>query len=836
MPSIVVRGEDGDDPDRGAGDRPAGGVPPEPPDTGETVSLGSYASGGTRYRLIRPIGRGGIGEVWLARDLELNRDVALKQLLGKHAASEDFKKAFLREIRAGAVLEHPGIIPIYDIGQHPDGRLFGVMRYFGESDFNTLIRDYHRDHPGEVADIPFRALLGHFVAACRAIAYAHAREVIHLDIKPANVITGPFGETQVIDWGMAWLKGQAIWEQVAESSGGISGGGSASGGSGVPDMTKPRGFKGTPAYAAPEQHRQKWDAINARTDVYGLGATLHFLLACAPPFDIRQDTFHADVLAGHRHSEPKPWAPRALAAIAAKAMAPDPKARYASAAELADDVDRFLADEPVKAFPDPPSVRAWRFVKRHRALAAAAAALLLTSAAALGIGVVAVSKERDEARRQAELAREAEAEAERQRDLAEQAADEARRQERLARDNAAATRRVIAGFIESVADDAWAEVPGTAELRLEAVRKVLEEYPQLIAQQPDDRDLRYDAATLDRRCANLFRTLGRLEDAKQLYDRSRDKLDALLAGDPEDGRSLLGRAELLADVGELQLRTGGPDRALATYREAVRDAAAGRATSPDPSKGSPTLARVRMDLADALLQGGDATEAATLARGAVEGFDAVIARDADADEETRVVTRLLASLASSVAARASAETGDRETALSMARAADRRSAELSARYGGVPDVDFVRGEALRSLGSVLSRDAGTRTEGEEAAEYALDLLRGVVAGDGDVANFRPALAEMLCDRAERLVDAGVEACGLEVADEAIAVIEPLDAPGDAFEAKRHLARARALRGRAAKSREDLLLARADYDAVVTAAPRNEKLREEAAVVERLLAE
>ena len=833
----------------------------EPPNVDETVTLGSYASGGSRYRILRPIGRGGVGEVWLARDVELNRDVALKQLLAKHRDKDDFRRRFLREVKATAALEHPGIIPVYDIGQHPDGTLFQVMRYFGEENFHSLIRDYHRDHPSTVDDAAFRGLLGHFIAACRAIAYVHARDVVHLDLKPANVVTGEFGETQVIDWGMAWIRGQALWERVAEESGALSGGASGgdSGQSGgasdavkpggsrpVPDMTRPVGFRGTPAYAAPEQHRGRWDAIGPRTDVYGLGATLFFLLADKAPFAVQSDSFHTDVLAGHLQAEPKPWVPRALVAIARKAMAVDPANRYASAAELADDVDRFLADEPVTAFPDPWQTRLWRQVKRHRTAVSTAAALLLTSAVALGIGYVAVSEQRDIARKaekeavdQRERAVEAERVAVEERDRAKDAEAEAHRQAELARDNAAATRGVIAGFIDSVADDEWAKVPGTAELRLDAVKKVLDEYPKLIEQQPDDPDLRYDAALLDRSCANLYRVLGKLPEAKPLYDRSRERLDALVASHPTDGRYLLRRAELLADIGEMQLRTGGPETARATYRAAEQDAAAGREKRPDSVMGLRTLARARIDHADVLGEVGDAKEAAALARRAVSDFGAVIAGDGDEDEESRVVTRLLTALAYAIASRTTAEAGDAETALAMARAADRRSSELSALYGGNPNVDYIRSVALRELGRILSREPETHGEGAAASEQALGMLRGLVAGDGDVANYRPALAEALCDQAEALLDAGDDVGAVRLADEAIAVVEPLNPLGDrddAFEANRHLARAHTVRGRSGKSRDHLLEADRLYGAVIPAAPHNEKLREEAAFVKRLLAE
>lgn len=833
MPSSTTPGDDD-----ARGFDGLGAVPLYPVDP--TASLVSDTTGSARYQIVRSLDGGGQGDVFVAVDSMLNREVILKKLKDDLSEQEAARQRFLREIRIGALFEHPGMAPVYDLCRSPDGGWFGVYRYLPNGTLHKLVKDYHRDHPTKIDEVAFRSLLVHFATACRAIDFAHSREVLHLDVKPRNIVIGRFGETQVIDWGLAWLKGEDFRRQVAEGSGSRSGSGSETP---VIDVSEPRGFRGTPAYASTEQHERRWDAIGPHSDVYGLGATLWEILAGAAPFDANCPSFREDVRSGHVHRRPMPWAPPELVAIAAKAMAPDPKARYDSAAALAADVDRHLADESVSAFPDPPSVRVWRFVKRHRAGVAAAAALLLTSAVALGIGYVAVAEQRDRAVKaeadavvQRDRAREAEAMAVKERDRARDAEAEARRQERTARQNAAATRGVIAGFIESVADDRWAEVPGTAELRLEAVRKVLDEYPALIEQQPDDPDLRYDAALLDRRCANLYRTLGRLDDAKPLYERAGAEIRSLLETHPQDDRYRLGWILLLLDDGERALRTVGPDGALVIYREALADATKAVEVRPGSFFARRTLAQVRIDLADTLVEAGDAAEAAALSRRGVEGFDAIVSGGGDDDEETRVVTRMLAALASAVAARASAAAGEAGTALAMARDADRRSAELSGVHGGQPSVDYVRAVALRELGRVLSGEPRTRAEGAAASEGALGLLRGLVAGDGDVANFRPALADLLCDRADSLLDAGDASGAAARADEAIGVIEPLLAPGEAFEAKRHLARARALRGRAAKSRDDLLLARACYDAVLPAAPRNEKLRGEAALVERLLAE
>ena len=412
----------------------------------ETVTLGSSTSGGSRYELLERKCWGGMGEVWIARDRELNREVLLKQVLPRLAEDPQSRGRFLREARTGAILKHPGIVPVYDIGQHPGGQLFQVMRYFRPGSLHKKIAAYHLAHPDVIDELAFRTLLGHFASACRAIEFDHSRGILHLDIKPQNIVTGEFGETQIIDWGLAQITDADMLEKVHEERGNLASG-SASGDSVTPTSREksaatevlPRGLRGTPAYAAPEQWTGDPKVLGPRTDVYGLGATLFEILSSKAPFTGPSPTIGEDVEIGNLHRELKPWVPASLRAICRKAMAVKPGDRYATAVALADDIDRFLADEPVAAWPDPWRVRLWRFVKRHRTAVAAAGVLLATTTVALAIGNVLVARERDAKER-------ARQEAVAERDLAER--------------NAAMTRDVIADFIETVADDQWGRFPG----------------------------------------------------------------------------------------------------------------------------------------------------------------------------------------------------------------------------------------------------------------------------------------------------------------------------------------------------------------------------------------
>ena len=793
----------------------------------ETVTLGSYTSGGSRYELLERKFSGGMGEVWIARDRELNREVLLKQVLPQLAENVRNRGRFLREARTGAILEHPGIVPVYDIGQHPGGQLFQVMRYFRPGSLHKKIAAYHLAHPDALDELAFRTLLGHFATACRAIEFAHTRGILHLDIKPQNIVTGDFGETQIIDWGLAQITDADMLEKVHEESGNLASG-SARGDSAVPASREkpaatavlPRGLRGTPAYAAPEQWKGDPQVLGAWTDVYGLGATLFEILAGKAPFKVPSSTLEEDVEIGNLHRDVKPWVPANVRAICRKAMAVKPGDRYATAAALADDIERFLADEPVAAWPDPWRVRLWRFVKRHRTAVAAAGVLLATTTVALAIGNVLVSRERDAKER-------ARQEAVAQRDLAER--------------NAAMTRDVIADFIETVADDKWGQIPGTGPLRLDAVQSVVDKFPALIAQQPANPDLKYDAALIYRRCANLYRVLGKLNEAKPLYEKSREIMEKLVAEQAPKEYHTLGWLHHLLDEAEVTLRTDGPQSAIVTFREALEQAELAVKSFPNSPGPLWTLGRAEADLADALVDAGSAAEGAEKAAAGVTHFEAAMARDGEDDEDIRYQTRLMASLAAAVAANARFEAGrpDRE----LAEKADRWSAELSAKHAGDPNVDYVRALALDERARVLGLDAATAAEGETLGNEAVDTLRALVAASPYEANFRPALADILVDRGEKRLAASKAAEAATLADEAIAAVASLDEPTGAAEAKRCLARAHALRGRAAKAAGDAAAAKThfqsaseNYQAAVAGAPENKKLREETAEIGRLLAE
>jgi len=289
------------------------------------------AADGVRYRVLRSHARGGLGEVFVALDTEVGREVALKEIQDEFADDPASQGRFLREAEVNGRLEHPSIVPVYGLGRHADGRPFYALRFIRGETLDAAARRFHeadrpgRD-PGERA-LALRQLLGQFVAVCNAVAYAHSRGVLHRDIKPANVMLGKFGETLLVDWGLAKVMGQAESAAPADEPAlGPSGDGAG--------HTQQGAVLGTPAFMAPEQAAGRLDLLGPASDIYSLGATLYVLLTGrAPCTDPNMMMLLAAVQMGEypRPSQVKPGVAPALEAICRKAMALQPEERYESA-------------------------------------------------------------------------------------------------------------------------------------------------------------------------------------------------------------------------------------------------------------------------------------------------------------------------------------------------------------------------------------------------------------------------------------------------------------------------------------------------------------------------
>jgi eukaryotic-like serine/threonine-protein kinase len=293
---------------------------------------------GTKYQMIKPLGRGGMATVYLALDSELNREVAIK-VLDLPDRSAELAARMFREAEIVARLEHPGIVPIHDVGVLPDDRVFYVMKFVRGERLDSFI---HKTLPER---------LRVFQRICEAVAFAHSEGVIHRDLKPENIMVGAFGEVLVMDWGLAKL----LREPETSSSGNgflrsmATRNGASSTGHGT--------ILGTPSYMAPEQASGEIAKLNERTDVYALGAILYFLLTGMAPAQ--------DPAAIEPPRKRNPKISRAIEAVCLHAMATEQSARYSSAMNLREDVVRFLDDFPVSIYEENLYEKSVRWVSRN---------------------------------------------------------------------------------------------------------------------------------------------------------------------------------------------------------------------------------------------------------------------------------------------------------------------------------------------------------------------------------------------------------------------------------------------------------------------------------------
>jgi serine/threonine protein kinase/WD40 repeat protein len=357
-----------------------------------------------RYEEIRAFASGGMGKIWLMHDSHLGRDIALKQLLPDRLSGATFAgpptaelmtipiiARFLQEARITGQLEHPSIIPVYELGYRADGSLYYTMKFVRGRSMQQAL--------GDAKDIVDRLkLLKHFQDLCYAIAYAHSRGVIHRDIKPLNVMIGEFGETVAIDWGIAKVRGlQDIHEKgLVDTVRAMRLGGAE-----ATEKTEYGQTIGSPLYMPPEQAGGDPNAVDERSDVYALGAVLYTILAGQPPYkgmNVREFLNKVATTDPRPIQEIEPMAPKELIAVVNRAMQRKPENRYQNAKELVDEIEQYLSGGLVSAYEYKFSELVRRFIKRHQRVLGTAAAGTLALITLAVFSYIRVTQERNETR------------------------------------------------------------------------------------------------------------------------------------------------------------------------------------------------------------------------------------------------------------------------------------------------------------------------------------------------------------------------------------------------------------------------------------------------------
>lgn len=692
----------------------------------------------SRYTLSRVHGEGGLGRVWLAHDTHLNRDVALKEILpGKERNAITWRR-FMREAQITSQLDHPNIVPIYELAGGGVEAMFYTMRFVRGRTLRAAIDEYHqRRQRGEATPREFRELLQAFVAVCHAVGFAHSRGVLHRDLKPMNIMLGAFGEVVVLDWGLAKvidapdddveLQPVAVTDQAAV------------------DATQAGTVLGSLRYMAPEQAAGRVDLFDVRTDVYGLGSILFTILTGNHPH--RGQTTQA--VRSHILSEPTPHAraedstvASALDAVCAKAMAKERADRYAKARDLADDVLRWLADEPVSAYREPWTDRLSRWQRRHRTWtqAIAAALLLVTLAAVVSVVVVERSRRAEVQARQAEAdARQAESSAK----------SEATRRLRQTRD-------VLESSLTQMSRE-LVHYPGVQPLREMLLQRATAEYERFAAEASDERDLQVESALAFLRLGEVQQLRGKQTEAAQAFAAAADKLARVV---PEDDEIRLRRAQALRLRANALAATGDSGGGRAALAEALKRLTGAPAESV-AARWTLRLESARCRVEDARIAArlGDlrsATESLEMATAMLELF---VRRD-DRVEHLQSFAEALLALAE-----VQQSSGEHEASVRSIRAATEVYERLLQRDANHPD--FYEGRAVAAIQLARAvRRQGQIAEELQAWRMAGDSYTALVRARPEIAQYRENQAVIWSGLAQLLHELGDNDEARQYADEA----------------------------------------------------------------------
>lgn len=562
-----------------------------PPHHAPTSGISSAPRGRERFTLNNLTTLDAISQTWSARDEELGREVVLKELRPEAVKDNASRERFVREARLVGQLEHPGILPLYELSQNTTtGIPFCTLRLPRGKSLAELIQTYHdKRRRGEAHAIEFRALVLGFLDVCQAVAFAHNRLIVHLDLHPGQIIVGEFGEAVVCEWHRA----RRLSELMAQAD--------ASGSKSVPTASPDsdaaiEALQRVTPYTAPEQAQGRISEIDPSTDVYALGAILYEILTGQPPFsESSQDDLRRQIV----EDAPVPprrlnrEAPAALEAIVLKALSKRRGDRYARASDLLLDLERWLADEPIQAWSDSLPYRLVRWARRNRPLVQAGYVGLAIVFVVLLVMVVVLERSSAEAIRGQRAAVEEKSRAE----YALHRAD-----------------RLIEELTRQIASSPLLREGELASLR----RRLLEDVAQYHADAkfyfPGGSQFHEEQAAAYLRLARIAAELGDAEKALAALSDARDALNRLVLEQPRNYSARLSLAHIEGEMARQYKALGQIDQALTALQSCVS------AYDALPSKAFTTPERVServshsADLLELLLAKDLLEEAETLAQ------------------------------------------------------------------------------------------------------------------------------------------------------------------------------------------------------------------------------